>query len=341
MNELGTLDAIARRTGGRVIGDGSLRVDRLVAIEDAAEGALTFATDATYLRAALASRASAVLTDEALVGGASYPKPLVAVPSTRIAMAELLALLEPPRLRGPYRHPSAVVDPAATLAADVYVGPHAVVGAGVEIGAGTVLSAGAIVGAGARIGRDCLLHPHAYVADRCILGDRVVLQAGAVIGSDGFGYAFLDGRLRKIPQVGIVQLGDDVEIGAHTCIDRAQTGVTAIGEGTKIDNLCQIGHNCRIGKHSALAAFVGLAGTTIVGDYVQVGGQSGFRGHITVGSRVTVAGGSHVWGDVPDGATISGQPAQPHRDELRLQASIRRLPKLYRRVEALEQRREQ
>ncbi len=341
MSELGTLDAIARRTGGRVVGDGSLRVDRLVAIEDAGEGALTFATDATYLRAALASRASAVLTDEALVDAPSYPKPLVAVPSTRLAMAELLAMLEPPRPRGPFRHPSAAVDPTATLAPDVYVGPQAVVEAGATIGAGTVLGASTFVGAGARIGRDCLLHPHAVVADRCVLGDRVVLQPSAVIGSDGFGWAFLDGRLRKIPQIGIVELGDDVEIGANTCIDRAQTGVTAIGEGTKIDNLCQIGHNCRIGKHSAFAAFVGLAGTTIVGDYVQVGGQTGFRGHITVGSRVTVAGGTHVWNDVPDGAKISGQPAQPHRDELRLQAYVRRLPKLYERVEALEHRREE
>jgi len=340
MSDLGTLAAIAQRTGGRVVGDGSLRVERLVAIEDAEPGSLTFATDATYLRAALASRASAVLTDEALVAAQSYPKPLVAVASTRLAMAELLAALEPPRPRGPYRHPSAVIDASATLGADVYVGACAVVGERAEIGAGTVLEAGSVVGAEARLGRDCLLHPHAYVADRCILGDRVVLQASAVIGSDGFGWAFLDGQLRKIPQIGIVHIGNDVEIGAHTCVDRAQTGVTAIGDGTKIDNLCQIGHNCRIGKHCALAAFVGLAGTTTLGDYVQVGGQTGFAGHLTVGSRVTVAGGTHVWTDVPDGGKVSGQPAQPHREHLRLQAYVRRLPKLYERVEALERLRE-
>jgi UDP-3-O-[3-hydroxymyristoyl] glucosamine N-acyltransferase len=341
MTALGTLAAIAERSGGRVIGDGSIEVERLVAIDDADAGALTFATDANYLRAALASRARAVLTDEGLVDAArTYSKPIVAVPSTRLAMAALLAALEPPRPRGPFRHPTAAVDAAAVLAADVYVGALAVVGAGAEIGAGTVLGAGAIVGADARLGRDCTLHPRAYVADRCILGDRVVLQAGAVVGSDGFGYAFLDGQLRKIPQIGIVQLGDDVEIGANTCIDRAQTGVTSIGEGTKIDNLCQIGHNSRIGKHTALAAMNGLAGTTTLGDYVQVGGQSGFGGHLTVGSRVKVAGGSHVWGDVPDGMTVSGQPAQRHRDELRLQAYVRRLPKLYERVEALERLRE-
>jgi UDP-3-O-[3-hydroxymyristoyl] glucosamine N-acyltransferase len=337
VTELGTLAAIAQRTGGRVIGDGGVNVDRLVAIDDAGEGALTFATDATYLRAALGSRATAILTDEALVDPAqAYAKPLVAVASTRLAMAALLAELEPPRPRGPFQHASAAVDPTARLAPDVYVSACAVIGADAEVGAGTVLAAGAIVGAGARIGRDCLLHPHAYVADRCIVGDRVVLQSGAIVGSDGFGYAFLDGQLRKIPQIGIAQLGDDVEIGAHTCIDRAQTGVTAIGDGTKIDNLCQIGHNCRIGKHTALAAFVGLAGTTTLGDYVQVGGQTGFAGHLTVGSRVMVAGGTHVWSDVPDGTKVMGQPAQRQRDELRLQAYIRRLPKLYERVEALE-----
>jgi UDP-3-O-[3-hydroxymyristoyl] glucosamine N-acyltransferase len=186
------------------------------------------------------------------------------------------------------------------------------------------------------LGADCLFHPHAYLADRCTAGDRVVLQAGAIIGSDGFGWAFLDGRLVKIPQIGIVTLGDDVEIGANTCIDRAQTGVTSVGTGTKIDNLCQIGHNSRIGSHTAIAAFGGMAGTTTIGDYVQVGGQTMFKGHITVGDRAIIAGGSHVWGDVPDGAFLSGRPAQNHRDEVRLQAYLRRLPKLIARVDALE-----
>jgi UDP-3-O-[3-hydroxymyristoyl] glucosamine N-acyltransferase len=166
-----------------------------------------------------------------------------------------------------------------------------------------------------------------------------VLGAGAIVGSDGFGWAFLDGALQKIPQIGIVELGDDVDIGANTCIDRAQTGVTSIGNGTKIDNLCQIGHNCRIGQHTAIAAQTGLAGTTIIGDYVQIGGQSGLGGHLTVGSRAKIAGGSEVWGDVDAGATVSGSPARPHRENLRVQASVRRLPKLTERVEALERSR--
>jgi UDP-3-O-[3-hydroxymyristoyl] glucosamine N-acyltransferase len=334
---LGTLAELAARTGGRVVGDPSIAIERITAVDDADATTLTFAVDERYLRVALGSRAAAVLTDTALVdANASYPKPILAVDSTRIALAGLLAALEPVRPRGPFRHPSAAVDDGAEIGADVWIGAHVTVAAGARIGARTVLDAGVTVGSEAVVGADCLFHPRAYVAQRCIVGDRVVLQAGAIIGSDGFGWAFLDGRLVKIPQIGIVTLGDDVEIGANTCIDRAQTGVTSVGEGTKIDNLCQIGHNSAIGKHCVIAAFAGLAGTTIIGDYVRVGGQTVFRGHMRVGDGATIGGGSHVWGDVEPGVTITGRPAQNHRDEVRLQAYIRRLPKLYARVEALE-----
>jgi UDP-3-O-[3-hydroxymyristoyl] glucosamine N-acyltransferase len=334
---IGSLGELAERTGGRVVGDPSFAVERIAAVAEADSTTLTFAVDARYLREALASKAGAVLTDAGLVeDGAAYPKPVLAVASVRVALAALLAALEPPRPQGPFVHPSAAVDPAAVLGEAVWIGPQVTVGAGARIGARSVLSAGVVIGPGAVLGEDCLLHPRAYVADRCTLGDRVVLQSGATIGSDGFGWAFLDGRLMKIPQVGIVTLGDDVEIGSNTCIDRAQTGATSVGNGTKIDNLCQIGHNCRIGAHCAIAAFVGMAGTTILGDYVQVGGQTAFKGHITIGSRAVLAGGSHVWGDVEEGAFLSGRPAQKHRDEVRLQAYIRRLPKLNDRVDALE-----
>jgi UDP-3-O-[3-hydroxymyristoyl] glucosamine N-acyltransferase len=200
--------------------------------------------------------------------------------------------------------------------------------------------AGAVVGDGAVLGADCLLHPRAMLLDRCEAGDRVILQAGAIVGSDGFGNVFIDGAFRTIPQVGNVVLGDDVEIGANTCIDRAQTGTTAIGTGTKIDNLVQIGHNCKIGNHTVIAGMVGLAGSTTIGDYCRIGGQSAFKGHITVGSRVTVAGNTMVWGDLPDDAFVSGQPAQAHRAEVRQQVYLRKLPKLFSRVDALEGRTE-
>jgi UDP-3-O-[3-hydroxymyristoyl] glucosamine N-acyltransferase len=335
--DLGTLGAIAERTGGRVIGDAGVRIGRIAAIDDVDGTALTFATDERFLRAALASRAAAILADATLVDPArAYAKPIVAVASPRLALATLLAVLEPPRPRGPFVHPSAVVDPSATLGADVYIGAFVTVGERASIGAQTVLGAGVAIGAAARVGASCMLHPRAFVADRCVIGDRVVLHPQAIVGSDGFGWAFLEGTLQRIPQIGIVELGDDVEIGANTCIDRAQTGVTSIGNGTKIDNLCQIGHNCRIGKHCAIAALTGLAGSTTLGDYVQVGGQVGFSGHLTVGSRAKIAGRAEVWGNVDAGATVSGAPAREHRANLRVQASVRRLPKLYERVEALE-----
>ena len=336
MNPLGTLAELAARTGGRVVGDPATVVERIAAVEDADERTLTFAVDERYLRAAAASKAAAILADEALLEDGTAAKPILAVPSARIALAALLAALEPPRPRGPFVHPSAAVDASAVVGADVWIGPHVAIGARARIGDRTVLAAGVTIGDEASAGADCWFHPHAYLADRCSAGDRVVLQAGAIIGSDGFGWAFLEGRLVKIPQIGIVTLGDDVEIGAHTCVDRAQTGVTSIGNGSKIDNLCQIGHNSRIGEHSALAALCGLAGSTEIGDYVRVAGSTMFKGHVRIGNRVTIGGASHVWGDVEDGAFVTGRPAQPHRDELRLQAYIRRLPKLYARVDALE-----
>jgi UDP-3-O-[3-hydroxymyristoyl] glucosamine N-acyltransferase len=338
--DLGTLAEIAERTGGRVIGDASVRVGRIAAVGDVDATALTFATDERFFRAALDSRAAAILADATLVDpAATYAKPIVAVASPRLALATLLTLLETPRPRGPYVDPTACIDASATIGAGVYIGPQVVVGAAATIGAATVLSAGVVIGASARIGADCLLGPRAYVAGSCVLGARVVLGPGAIVGSDGFGWAFLDGALQKIPQIGIVELGDDVDIGANTCIDRAQTGVTSIGNGTKIDNLCQIGHNCRIGQHCAIAAQTGLAGTTTIGDYVQVGGQSGFSGHLVVGSQAKIAAGSAVWADVDAGAMVGGSPARPHRENLRVQASVRRLPKLYARVEALERSR--
>jgi UDP-3-O-[3-hydroxymyristoyl] glucosamine N-acyltransferase len=336
---LGTLGELAETVGGRVVGDPSVVIESVAAVDEAGPGSLTFAVDERYLRGALASRAAAVLTDEALLpAGTAFAKPVLAVPSARVALAALLAALEPPRPQGPFVHPTAAVDPSAQIGEAVWIGPHVAIGPRTRVGDRTVLQAGVVLGADAAAGADCLFHPHAYLADRCVAGDRVVLQAGAVIGSDGFGWAFLDGRLVKIPQIGIVTLGDDVEIGANTCVDRAQTGVTSIGTGTKIDNLCQIGHNARIGRHTAIAAFAGLAGTTTIGDYGRIAGSALFPGHTTIGDRVTIGGASHVWGDVPDDAFVSGQPAQNHRDHVRLQAYIRRLPKLNARVDALEKR---
>jgi UDP-3-O-[3-hydroxymyristoyl] glucosamine N-acyltransferase len=335
---LGTLEELATRVGGRVVGDGSVRIARISTIEEAGGDALTFATTPAYLSSALQSAAAAVLVEAQLETSAAA-KPLLVVENARHALALLLQSLRPRRPSGPFRHPSAVVEPDAKLAADVYLGAHAYVGNAVAIGAGSVVEAGAYLGDGVSIGEAVWIRARACVLSGSRIGDRVVLHAGCVIGSDGFGWAFIDGRSERIPQVGNVVLEDDVEIGANTCVDRAQTGSTRIGAGTKVDNLVQIGHNCRIGKHCVIAALTGLAGSTVIGDYVKVGGQVGFKGHVTVGSRVTIAGKSGIWGDIGDDATVSGSPARDHREDLRLEVMIRKLPKLFDRVEALERSR--
>jgi UDP-3-O-[3-hydroxymyristoyl] glucosamine N-acyltransferase len=334
---LGTVAQLAERVGGRAVGDGTVPIARIAAIDEAGPDALTFATTPTYLQAALQSHAAAVLVDEALATP-DISKPLVVVQSARVALMQLLRAFDRPRKRGPFVHPTAVVDETAQLGADVYVGPHVVVGARSRIGDRSVLEAGCYIGEDVSIGADALLHARAAVMDACLVGERAILHPGAVIGSDGFGYVFLDGRFERIPQVGNVVLGDDVEIGANTCVDRAQTGSTQIGSGTKIDNLCQIGHNCRLGANVGIAALSGLAGSTNVGDYTLVGGQAGFKGHITIGARAKIGAGAKVWGDVADDSFVSGTPARPHQEDLRREVMVRNLPKLVARVDALEKK---
>jgi len=335
---LGTLQELAERLGGRVVGDGSVKIERVAAVDEAGGDALTFAISEAYLAAAFAGGAAAVLIEAELATEAPA-KPLLVVENVRYALAEVLRALQRPRPRGPFRHPSAVVAEDAVLAGDVYVDANAYVGSRAAIGSGSVIGAGAYVGDDAVVGESAWIHPGARLMAACRIGNRVILHPGCTIGSDGFGWTFIEGRTERIPQVGNVVLDDDVEIGSNSCVDRAQTGSTHVGAGTKIDNLVQIGHNCRIGKQCVIASLTGLAGTTVIGDYVKVAGQVGFRGHITVGSRVTIAGRAGVWSDVADGATISGNPARDHREDLRREVMIRRLPKLFDRVEALERSR--
>ena len=319
--------------GGTVVGDGAMPIARIAGVEDADSETLTFATDERYLAAALQSRAAAVLVD-ASVSRPAPEKPLLVVENVRLALARLLEALRPQRpraLRARRRGDRAGCAPRGRR-----VHRRRCVRRTACHGRRRQRDwTRAYVGDDASIGESAWLHAHASVMERCRIGNRVVLHAGSVIGSEGFGWAFVEGRLERIPQVGNVVLDDDVEIGANSCVDRAQTGSTQIGEGTKIDNLVQIGHNCRIGKHCALASLTGLAGSTVVGDYVKIAGQVGTRGHMTIGSRSTVAGQSGVWGDVAEGITVSGNPAREHRDELRREVMIRKLPKLVARVDAL------
>lgn len=235
-------------------------------------------------------------------------------------------------------HPSAVVDPAAILGKNVSLGPGAVIGAGVTVGDDTVIGPGTVIMTGSSVGNECILYPNVTIMDGCTVGNRVILHAGVVIGADGFGFAPHNERYYKIPQIGTVRIDDDVEIGANSCVDRAAFGVTVVGKGTKIDNLVQVAHNVRIGEHTVIASQVGISGSTTIGNWVRLGGQAGLGGHITIGDGASAGGQAGVTKDVPPGETVSGYPAKNHMQAMRLEAALRNLPELIKKVKQQEKR---
>jgi UDP-3-O-[3-hydroxymyristoyl] glucosamine N-acyltransferase len=228
------------------------------------------------------------------------------------------------------------VEDDVELGAEVSVGPFAVIEAGAVLGDRVRIGPHSVVGAGSKLGVDTLLHPHVTLYPGTVLGERCIVHSGARLGSDGFGYAWTGTEHRKVPQVGGCRLGDDVEIGANTTIDRGSIGDTRVGQGTKIDNLVQLGHNVRVGERAILISQVGIAGSTTVGDGAVLGGQVGVGGHLEIGAGARVGAQAGVTGDVPAGETVSGYPARPHRLALRAQAVTLRLPEILRRLRRLE-----
>ena len=233
---------------------------------------------------------------------------------------------------------TAVIAPGVDLGEGVAIGPNCVIESGAIVGARTQLRANVYIGHASSVGEDGLLHAGVCLRERVQIGDRAILHCGAVVGSDGFGYVQTEGRWTKIPQVGAVEIGDDVEIGANVTIDRARFGKTIIEDGVKIDNLVQVAHNVRIGAHTALAAQVGIAGSTTVGSHVQMGGQAGVAGHVSIGDRTGIAGGAGVTKDIPSDTFVSGFPAIPHAKATKLQAHVSRLPVLKKTIATLEAR---
>lgn len=330
-----TLAEIAEAVGGAVDGDPETRIYGVSGLQDATEGSLVRVEQSRYLEKAVRSAATALLARPDL---GPLPKPSVRVEQVRLAFARCLELFTPLESRPEGVHSTAVVGEGATLGEDCAIGPYAVIGAGARIGARVVLHAHAVVGEEVEIGDESVLYPHAVVYARSILGRRVRIHSGAVIGADGFGYEWSGERHQKIPQNGRVRLGDEVEVGANVAIDRATTGETVIGPGTKIDNLVQIGHNVRTGAHCLLISQSGIAGSATLGSGVVLAGQVGVKDHVTIGDGVQIAGQAGVWGDVPPGKVYSGNPARPHREELRVQAVLHRLPELLARLRAVEAR---
>jgi UDP-3-O-[3-hydroxymyristoyl] glucosamine N-acyltransferase len=333
-----TLSELARWIDGDIVRGGlDSSYNGMAALDAAGPGDVSFLGNEKYHGQFAATKAGAVIVPRGVTGGPDAAA-LIAVDNPTLAFSTVVRHFAAASRRfTPGVSPHAFVDPSAVLDPEkVRVHAGAVIMAGARVGDGSDIGPNSVIGEDAVIGRDCHVMANATVRERCVLGDRVILQPGVVIGSDGYGYEQVDGRHVKIEQVGIVEIHDDVEIGANTTIDRARFGKTIIGEGTKIDNLVQIGHNCVIGKHCLIVALCGISGSTRLGDYVTMAGQCGTAGHVVIGDKVSLAGRSGVTTNLPGGEVYSGLPAQPFRDEMKLRATVRRLPKLVERVKALE-----
>lgn len=331
-----TLAEVAAACGARLEGDGEQVVRGVSSLADAGRDELGLLASRRYVDQVASSRAGALLVSEDLAASLEDARPRIVAGDAHAALVPLLTRLHPEPVLPAGVHPTAVLGRGVRLGEAVTVGPYAVLEDAVEVGDRTVIHAHVVVGAGTRVGADCTLHPHVTLYPLCELGDRVILHAGARVGSDGFGYAFVEGEHRKIPQVGRCVIEDDVELGANTCVDRGSIGATVVGKGTKVDNLVHLGHNVRVGPRCIFTALVGIAGSTRIGEGVMWGGQSGAAGHLDIGEGVRVAAQAGVLRDVPPGQTVAGFPARDRGTFMRSTALSLRLPELVQRLDELE-----
>jgi UDP-3-O-[3-hydroxymyristoyl] glucosamine N-acyltransferase len=327
------VEALARRLGARLVGNGSSRITGLASLGDAGPSDVSLYADQRYRAELALTRAGALVTREPL-DGISIPQ--LVHPDPFVALIDLVDLFHPKPFLRTGVDPLASVSPLARLAEDVAILPFATLEEGVTIGARSVVHPGVFLGKNASIGEDCVLWPNVVVREECRIGDRVILHPGAVVGADGFGFARRDGKFLKIRHVGTVVIEDDVEIGANATIDRGTLGCTLIRSGVKIDNLVHIAHNVEIGRNSAMAAQVGISGSTVVGERVLMGGQVGLVDHLTIGDDAILIAQSGVIGNVPERAVVSGYPARPHREVLKTAAELRGLARLRKQIRELE-----
>jgi UDP-3-O-[3-hydroxymyristoyl] glucosamine N-acyltransferase len=330
------LQELADRLGCRLEGDGDAEIVRVAGIEEAEPGDLTFLANPKYESTLTHTRASAVLLRD---DAPAAPCAMLRTPDPYLAFARAVGLFAPPWRPAAGVHSLAAVAGNAQLGGNVAIGAFVVVGEGVSIGDNTVVFPNVTIGPGARIGDDCLIHSNVAIRERVTIGNRVVLQNGVVIGSDGYGFVRRgDGTHEKIPQVASVVIEDDVELGANTTVDRPAVGETRIRQGTKIDNLVQIGHGVSVGRNVLMAAQVGIAGSTDVEDDVIFGGQVGVGGHLTIGRGAVAVGQSGVTKSLRPGAMVAGYPAIDSHEWRRASVLFKRLPELKRRIEELEKR---
>ncbi|KPK89830.1 MAG: UDP-3-O-(3-hydroxymyristoyl) glucosamine N-acyltransferase [Deltaproteobacteria bacterium SM23_61] len=335
MKTRATLEELATLVGGKVEGDGSLPIRGIASLEDAGEGEITFLAEIKHSRRLEKSRASAAIVPTNLP---SFPRPLIRTPNPHLAYAKVQAFFQEKPFSPRGVDSRAFIGEGVKIGRDVSIYPFVYVGAGSEIGDRVILHPGVCLGESVQVGEGSVLYPNVVVMDRCVVGKRVILHPGTVIGSDGFGFARDGKKFVKIPQVGIVVIEDDVEIGANCAVDRAAMGKTWIKRGVKTDNLIQIGHNVTVGEDTVIVAQVGIAGSTEIGNRVALGGQAGVVGHIKIGDGAMIGAQAGVGQDVAPGQILSGSPAFPHREWLRAQAAFPKLPEMKRALAELEKR---
>lgn len=327
---------IAALVDGRLEGRGDPELTGVAPLDRAGPTELSLLSHPRYAAQVASTKAGALLVDATLADRLDGRLPAILVKNAQRAMAQILPRLYPEEKPKPGIHPTALIAPDATIGADVSVGAYAHVGSGAHIGERVRIGAFTDVGANCTLAEDVVIHPHVTLYPGVRIGARSIVHSGARLGVEGFGYAWDGTAHRKVPQVGGCVIGADVEIGANVTIDRGSIGDTEIGDDVKIDNLVHIGHNVRVGPHTIIIAQVGISGSTRIGAGVTLAGQVGVAGHLTIGDRATVAAQGGVFGDLEGGITYSGYPARPHREALRAQAALFRLPRLMDRIRALE-----
>ena len=320
---------IAEFIQGTIVGDENATVHTFAKIEEGIPGAISFLSNPKYTPYIYDTQSSIVLVNNDFVPEKEVKATLIKVNNAYESLAKLLNLYEMSKPKKTGIDPLAYIAPTAKIGENVYIAPFACVGDNAEIGDNTSLHPHATVGSGAKIGHDCILYPNVTVYHDCRVGNHCILHAGSVIGADGFGFAPSPEGYEKIPQIGIVVLEDNVEIGANTCIDRATMGATIIRKGVKFDNLIQIAHNVEVGSHTVMASQVGIAGSTKVGEWCMFGGQVGVAGHIKVGNKVNMGAQSGVHSSIKDGEALIGTPPMPLKSYFKSSAVFRKLPDMY------------
>ena len=330
-----TAKQIAAYVGGEIVGDENATVHTFAKIEEGMPGALSFLSNPKYTAYIYDTQSSIVLVNNDFVPEKPIKATLIKTVNAYESLAKLMMLYESAKPKKQGVSTMASVAESATIGENVYIGPFVYIGEGAIVGDNTIIEANVSVGDGVTVGTDCILYNNVTIYHDCKVGDRCILHAGSVVGSDGFGFAPSAHGYDKIPQIGIAILEDDVELGANTCIDRATMGATIVKRGVKLDNLVQVAHNVVIDEHTVMAAQCGIAGSTKVGSWCMVGGQTGISGHIQVGNQVKVGGHSAIANSVKDGKAVMGYPAFDHTQFARASVVFKKLPEMYREMDAL------